>query len=329
MKRVLIIHHWDTDGICSASLLRDELRQADVFNLVPTIGTYQISERILGEAAGDWDAIIIADIKLPHKDFRTLREVTAASILLFDHHMGETPDGVANLRSASEEIGPASHPSTTWLVKELLQLPISLRSLLGIVGDRGFMELSGGPAREDAMQFLSRLGLDERVLLKMTDLLDSNARVGEVSLVEEAVVELSKMGEDPKAILSHPIWTRNAEILEQEITRQMEMEDPSEWRDGVVVRELNSKFDIVSAVARKSAWSGKCRIAVAVNAGFLPDQAQIYVRRGTGWIDAPAIMRMAHERGYSAGGKEEVVGVVVPKDEAGIFLQELLSKLVS
>ena len=327
LERVLIIHHWDTDGICSTSLLKDELKGAEVKNRVPRIGSYRVSQRILDEAADNWDAIIVVDIRLPNEDFKTIQEVADCKVLLFDHHLGKTPSGVVRLQPAHEETIPSVWPSTSWLVKETLGLPPSLRSMLGVVGDRGSIELAEGHERDEAMQFLSNKGLDEKDLREITDLLDSNSRVGEESLVEEAVAEVSRLGENARALLTHPVWTRNARNLEIEICRQLE--PPSEAYDGVAVKKFDSRFDIVSAVARKLAWSGRWRVVVAANEGFLPDQEQVYVRRGTDTIDAPAIIEMAHQRGYSAGGKEEVVGIVVPKSHADEFLQQLVSKLAS
>ena len=325
MKRVLLIHHWDTDGICSASLLRDELKDAYVSNRVPRIGTYRISQRILNKATHEWDAIIVVDIRLPDNEFKILQEVASCEVMLLDHHIGKTPAGVVRLQSEDEEPLCSVWPSTSWLVKESLGLPPNLRSILGLVGDKGSIELPDGPKRDEVMHFLSGKGLDERSLCKITDLLDSNYRAGDETLVELAVGEMSKIGENAKAMLTHPLWTRNTETLEDEIGRQLER--PGEPKNGMVVKKFDSRFDIVSAVGRKLAWSDKWRVVVAVNTGFLSEQDQVYIRRGTGIIDAPAIIQMAKDRGYSAGGKDEVVGVVVPKNEAGEYLDELVAKL--
>ncbi len=327
LERVLIIHHWDTDGICSTSLVKDALKGAEVTNRVPRIGTYRFSQRILHEAAENWDAIIVVDIRPPDDDFKSLREVAGCKILLLDHHIGKTPDGVVRLQPEHEKTIASEWPSTSWLVKATLGLPTNLRSILGVVGDKGSIDLSEGPERDDAMQFLSNQRVDEGVLRHISDLLDSNSRVGQESLVERAVADVSKIGENAEALLTHPVWIKNARSLEIEIGRQLEQ--PGEAYDRVAIKKFDSRLDIVSAVARKLAWSGKWRVVVAANGGFLPDQEQIYVRRGTGIIDAPAIIQMAHQRGYSAGGKEEVVGIVVPKNQSDEFLQHLVSKLAA
>ncbi len=327
VRRALIIHHWDADGVCSASLLRDTLANVDVSNLVPRIGVYRITERILDEAAGDWDTIIVADLRLAEEDFRALRNAARCNIVLFDHHFGNTPEGVVGFGFRSPTFDPDGFPSTTWMVKELLHLPTGLRCLLGIVGDKGTLELPKLGQRKDIAGFLSRARIDQEVLGEMVEILNSSARVGDESLVEQAVMELSRIGEDPKAVLNHPLWRRNAGIVEKELVCQLAGE--GKRHNGVVVKEFRSEFDIVSAVARRMAWAKRDSIVVAVNSGFLEEHDQVYVRSGIGSMDVRAIIKMAHSRGYSAGGKEEVVGIVVPKAESKDFLRDILSRITN
>ena len=325
LKRVLIIHHWDTDGICSASLLKDVLSSATVVNRTPEIGRYRLSKTILSEASQNWDAIIVADIRLPDLDFEKLTNNSNRRIILFDHHIGGTPDGVFSVKETFLDATEADFPSTSWMVKESLQLPMSVRSILGIIGDKGHLELSDPLVEKDVRRFLSERRLDEETLQKVSDLLDSNARVGDESLVEKAVSQLSENGENVQAILEDPIWTRNARDLDREIDRTMEA--GNELHKGIAVKRFHSKFDIVSTVARRMARSGNYRAVVALNSGFLDDRDQLYVRKGRGSIDSKAIIGMAHKHGFSAGGKEEVVGTVLPKDETQIFLREILSAM--
>ena len=37
---ILLIHHWDTDGICSASLIMEKIRENKVKTWTPPLGTF-------------------------------------------------------------------------------------------------------------------------------------------------------------------------------------------------------------------------------------------------------------------------------------------------
>jgi len=43
----LLIHHWDTDGICSARLILESLRDKEIINVTPKIGNYYLFPNII------------------------------------------------------------------------------------------------------------------------------------------------------------------------------------------------------------------------------------------------------------------------------------------
>jgi len=45
----LIIHHWDTDGICSAKLLIEYLKDKQIDNKTPVIGNYYLTDEELSK----------------------------------------------------------------------------------------------------------------------------------------------------------------------------------------------------------------------------------------------------------------------------------------
>ncbi|MCK5030661.1 MAG: single-stranded DNA-specific exonuclease, partial [Thermoplasmatales archaeon] len=45
----LLIHHWDTDGICSVRLLLEHLNDKDITNRTPILGNYFLTEDELNE----------------------------------------------------------------------------------------------------------------------------------------------------------------------------------------------------------------------------------------------------------------------------------------
>ena len=82
----LLIHHWDTDGICSAKLLIEKLGEKIVANKTPILGNYYLTEQELQQCKG-FDFIIIADMSLPEENIKHLAK--ESEIFIFDHHLGK------------------------------------------------------------------------------------------------------------------------------------------------------------------------------------------------------------------------------------------------
>ena len=70
--RGLILHHWDTDGICSARLLLDHL-EAD--NITPPLGEYAIPEEIY-HMTESYRWVLVVDMAMPEEDLRRLSNLT-------------------------------------------------------------------------------------------------------------------------------------------------------------------------------------------------------------------------------------------------------------
>jgi hypothetical protein len=85
------------------------------------------------------------------------------------------------------------------------------------------------------------------------------------------------------------------------------------------LKRIHTKFNIISTVTRKIAWdSGKD--TVVLNTGFFKDMDQIYVRSGK---NLQPLIQQGKMLGYRCGGKTEVLGAVVPKENTEMFVQEI------
>jgi single-stranded DNA-specific DHH superfamily exonuclease len=80
---LLIIHHWDTDGICSAAKLIKILKPEKYTNLSPPIGEFKFDERIY-QAIEEHDEIYVVDLNLPDFVENVNKKVT-----FIDHHHQE------------------------------------------------------------------------------------------------------------------------------------------------------------------------------------------------------------------------------------------------
>ncbi|MCK4582146.1 single-stranded DNA-specific exonuclease, partial [Candidatus Bathyarchaeota archaeon] len=90
--------------------------------------------------------------------------------------------------------------------------------------------------------------------------------------------------------------------------------------DGVLYKRLDTGYAVISAVTRKLAW-GTRQDTVVVNTGFFPSHDQLYSRSTR--LDMQPMIERAKELGFNAGGKEDVLGAIVPKDMTEPFVEEL------
>jgi oligoribonuclease NrnB/cAMP/cGMP phosphodiesterase (DHH superfamily) len=327
-EKTLIIHHWDADGVCSAAILSDYLADSTVETRTPPIGTYHLGSEILDLSKTHWDSILVADIDIPKSELLELKESSGSKLFIFDHHItdlpSEPPEGYFHPSMIGIKV--EKYPSSTWLITHLLKLPHTLLSILGAIGDRGPKIVEEEPLGAEIQNYLIQSKLTMTQTTRILDLLESNYRLGETEFVQRAVQELRKNKRDPDRLLTNVTWQENAQRLEKEIDAQSKM-PVLDRQDRVRVQRVNSKCDIVSALGRKLAWGGECGIAVVLNTGFLENYDQLYIREGTKPFNAYRLIAMARNRGYSAGGKTEVAGIVVPKRDTTSFLGEVLDLL--
>ena len=100
------------------------------------------------------------------------------------------------------------------------------------------------------------------------------------------------------------------------------LEEPTEDRGGVLVKRLDTGYAVISTVTRRIAW-GTGRDTIVVNTGFFPGHDQLYSRSSR--LDMQPMIERARELGFNAGGKSDVLGAIVPKEETESFVEELLS----
>ncbi|HWR63326.1 MAG TPA: single-stranded DNA-specific exonuclease [Candidatus Thermoplasmatota archaeon] len=311
--RGLLIHHWDTDGICSARLLLEKLPK-EIVNKTPVLGNYFLTDEEL-TAYSSYDFVIIADMALPEENI--LRLTKHAKILIFDHHLQQQIPGVFHQNPISQGKDPLLYPSASWIVNDFLGNPLNLYALLGIVGDHEKRIQTNKTFYGLITDFCSQQQLTFEELLTMVYLLDSSYKVGDRKAVEETPHLLLEYT-DAQRILQNIRWKNNLSLLEKEIAKYIE--GPFEEKGQVLLKRIHTKFNIISTVTRKIAWNtGKD--TVVVNTGFFKDRDQIYVRSGN---DLQPLIQQGKMLGYRCGGKKEVLGAVVPKEKTESFIQEIL-----
>jgi len=309
----LLIHHWDADGISSARLLLERLSDKNIDNKTPELGNYFLTDRELNEYS-KYDFVIIADMSLPEANILRLAE--NAKIFIFDHHLGKVIEEVYHNNPIIKGENPDEYPSASWIVNDFLGNDVNLFSLLGIVGDHERNIKNNEVFYKIITEFCHKHNLSFDDLLKMVNLLDTNYKLGDKKAVEKAPHLLFEYN-SASDILEDTQWNKNLTELNEEITRQLE--SPADEIDGIIVKKINTKYNIISTITRKVAWdSGKN--TMVLNTGFFNDKDQLYVRSAK---NLESMIQRGKTLGYKCGGKKEVLGAILPKEKTDSFFDEI------
>lgn len=323
-EKPLILHHWDTDGICSTAMIIRFLESVPAKTMVPRIGMYSLSEDEFRQIRqGEYDSIILADLALPEKDYDRLVRL-GPEIWIFDHHVKEKREDLHQINPVARGSPPDDYPSATWVLHECLGTPLDLLTVLGAIGDKE-ERIRHGPMYTSVQEYMETSGLSFDVLLRICALIDSSYRVGDVSGIENAVSFVINHDNDPSALLTNEAWIRNDERVSQGISA--EEKDAGPPARGVLIHHFSSDLDIVSAVSRRLTVMKGVRTSVVVQTGFFTEYDRVYVRTSDYGLDLRPILEMAKGRGHVSGGKKEVVGTVVPVENTEEYLNDTLRLL--
>ncbi len=313
----LLIHHWDTDGICSAKLILNVLSNKDITNKTPELGNYYLTEEEL-ETYSKYDFVIIVDMNLPESNVLKLAE--NAKVLIFDHHLGKLIDKVFHHNPVIKGENPDKYPSASWIINDFLGNDVNLFALLGIVGDHEQKIKNNKEFFKKITDFCKENDTDFNDFLKMVYLLDSNYKLGDKKAVEKAPC-LLPTNQAINFILNNKIWNENLINLDNEIKEILKT--PDDEINGIILKRISTSYNIISTITRKVAWeSGKN--TVVVNSGFFDDKDQIYMRSTK---NAEPMIQRGKSLGFKCGGKKEVLGAIVPKENTESFVKEILDFL--
>ena len=313
----LLIHHWDTDGICSARLLLEYFSNINITNKTPTLGNYFLTNKELQKYT-NYDFIIIADMALPEDNVLKLAE--KAKVMIFEHHTQQPIKQVFHYHPVVKGENSENHPSTSWIINSLLKNDINLFALLGIIGDHEKKIEDNKTFYKIITDFCKKNNLNFDSMLKMVNLLDSNYKIGDKNAVEQTP-RLLLNHDSPEYILKNHLWKKNLTRLDKEIKKQLEM--PQDEVNETILKKISTRYNIISTITRKVSW-GSGKNTIVINTGFFDDKDQIYVRSKKN--TKPMIMR-GKELGFKCGGKKEVLGAIVPKEKTKFFVKEIIDFL--
>jgi len=315
----ILIHHWDTDGICSARLLLKHLEGKDIVNKTPTLGNYYLTDEEVKKYS-QYDFVIVADMTLTEENINELAK--NAQVAVFDHHLGKVYGNVFHHNPVIKGENPDDYPSTSWIINDYLKNDVNIFAILGIIGDHEQKIKNNKRFAKIIDEFCKHNNLTFDDLHKMVYLLDTNYKIGQKEAVEQAPHHLLKI-HNPEEITKNQTWNQNLRNINSEMEKILN--DPGEETDGIIIKKLNTPYNIISTITRRVSWdSGKN--CVVINTGFFDDKDQIYMR---GKKDAAPIIQRGKDLGFKCGGKKEVLGAIVPKDKSESFVDEILDFLRS
>jgi hypothetical protein len=308
---MLIVHHWDTDGICSAAKLVKELKPEKFTNMSPEIGDFSFGERIR-KAMREHDDVYVVDLNLPGEVKNTDKKIT-----FMDHHIQERIENplVKQVNPLIEGKDPGDFPSCSVVLSEHLS-SWDILSSLGAIGDIGSKALDEERIREQ----LDKSGLTPDQAGRIVSLIDANYLAVDLDSVESAVSEVLKL--QPGEMLEHPGWNRRLSEIEKTIEKTIaSRKDVGDF----CYMDMTTPYNVISKLARKAVWEMGYAGALVVNRDF-HGKGQTYLRissKTAERMDMASVISRLKEMGINAGGKREVVGSVYPKER----VEEVLSLL--
>jgi len=304
-----VIHHWDTDGICSAAKLIDIHEPENYGNITPPIGEFSFDDRIRDALKMD-DEIFIVDLNLPGVAEELEREVT----FIDHHHQPRIANRlVTQINPLLSGGSPEDYPSATAVISEFFG-SWDLLSVLGAVGDVGKMALENGRIR----MALEGSPLDMEQVSRLVELIDSNYISMDRLGVESAVSAV--LEEDPLELLENREWNDKLEKVKNSVEEAL---SSITELNGFAYIEMRTGLNIISKVARKATWELGYPGAIVVNRDF-NGKAQTYFRIRDNLeesMDLPSLIEKLRSIGVNAGGKKVVVGSVYEKER----MDEVLS----
>ncbi|WP_423792420.1 DHH family phosphoesterase [Methanocaldococcus indicus] len=311
---MLIIHHWDTDGITSAALTVKALNLEDFVNVTPPIGEFRFDKRIW-EWIEKSEKIYVLDLNLPNEVENIKKET-----IFIDHHIQKKIEN-PHVKQINPVLIGKDYPSASFVVSEYFSFWNYL-SALGAVGDIGERAYN----IPKILELLKEKNLSKEETLKLVQLIDSNYIIMDRKSVENAVKVVLEL--EPKEILEYEKWNKNLEKINDAIENAI---SNIKVKEGFAFIEFESKFNIISKVARKVVWEMSYDGAIVVNKGF-HGKAQIYFRISPNLendIKISEIIQTLKSKGFNVGGKNDVLGCICNKDSINEVLSIIQNNNIS
>lgn len=321
LAKGVVIHHWDTDGIVSAALLRNYLRTqfphttVDLF--MPTITNYYLTDDQYDYLQGQgYEFVITCDLNFPSSTVQDLANRWPGQVYFFDHH--HHPTAYDQVHYFNME-----HPACASHIAQRLGLRYDLLPVIAMVGDREEHIQQDKIYYPHVQAVMAEHGLTFSQLLEARRLIDSNYIVDDYAGIIETVQLLQ---DDPLAVFSDTRLRTNVTNIDATLASFIEL-PPTQLSDKLWYWEIDTPLNILSHITR--ALSRRYPAVVVFTRQLKNNQYNCYVRKRQVVFDARQIIAYAHELGLNSGGKEEVAGIIIPADHVNEMFPKIQQQLIT
>lgn len=321
LRKGVILHHWDTDGIVSAAVLRNYFRvhlpnvKLELF--MPTITNYYITEDQFDYLRQQsYEFAVTCDLNLPADVVQRLAQLWPGQVYFIDHHHHPAPH--PNVHYYNKP-----HPACASHIAELLGLPNDLLPVLAMVGDREESIQQDKQFYPYVQAMMAEHNLTFSQLLHARRLIDSNYIMDDYQGIQETIQLLQ---DDPLAIYSDVRLEQNIKKIDATIA-ELVAQPAQQLSSSLWFWEISTPLAILSHVTRS--LSRQYPNSVIFTRQHKAGQYTCYVRRRDAKFDARDIIAYAHELGLNSGGKEEVAGIIIPENKLETIFPQLQAKLLA
>lgn len=326
--RIAILHHWDADGISSATQIIEwaRARNIECINRTPPIGNYtDYTSQIRKLARRKPNIILGLDLASTKAAMRDMAASVSTKLAWVDHHSNppDPPEQIAFYHPANTESEEVMY-SNSWFLSSLLGNLPGLPAAIGMCGDLGH-RLRSIPIHQAIARITSAHGITIQELFTITDLIDSNYRADSKREVEDAPWTLVENLQRPRQLLEIQTWQANKEAVDQELERLMAAS--SKQRGNILIKTINTKMHLTSIVARKASLANHGDIKAVIVQNLERENTPFYIRRTRSDLDLTPLIDLGRSQGYSAGGKPEVVGMIIPRNHIPDITERVIEYL--
>ncbi len=306
----LIIHHWDTDGIASAVILTKQLGESFSY-FTPPPGNYFLSgydrEEIKNRNA---EKIYLVDMSLPEDDLRFLNSISDFQV--YDHHSGKLVEGVRIKNPILFGAKAIEYPSCTTILREEFGLENDLLIWSGVWGDVGFKLKEDDSIFINLKNFLNENNIDFEDFKLFVSAVDYQYKTGDREKVYAVINFLLK--NSPLDILGKKEFTDVIKEVEEAKKEEfLKFEDYGK----LTFLHIKSHYYIISDLCRMKykETPEKYNVVIGEREHFF----NFYLR--TASEDLSPLVKKVKDEGYFGGGKTDVLGVVIERENFNGFLK--------
>jgi len=315
LNKILILTHWDTDGIVSAALLAKNLNCKTEF-LIPEISHYFLTDKEIKKIKkAKFSEIYLTDMALDQKSREKLKPA-AKKITILDHHYTGKTRSITCINPILEGKSALKYPCACQVVAEFVGEKEELLPVIGAIGDKEEEILKNKYFAKKIKNVEKKNKLSFNKLNKIKLLLDSNYMVNNKKGVIAAIKITQKNVQD---ILKNKKMIQQRKKIDNELKKLLKSQ-PALRKGKIVYFNISSNYKILSSITRELAKKYPDNLVV------VRQKSNIYIRRKNLPVSLKPAIEFANRKGHIAGGKDEVCGIILKKPDKK-FLQQLFEVL--